>query len=81
MAQSQRGRVLRVLRGMEAESAAEFMDGLYMKRGDGFAWINPDAQGDMRVVCEARDNDSARRLCDAYMKRLREILSEPGGVM
>ena len=49
--------------------------------GDGFAWISPDAQGDMRVVCEARDNDSARRLCDAYMKRLREILSEPGGVM
>ena len=81
VAQSQRGRVLRVLRGMEAESAAEFMDGLYMKRGEGFAWISPDAQGDMRVVCEARDNDSARRLCDAYMKRLREILSEPGGVM
>lgn len=79
VAGAERGRILRVLRGMEA--SAEFMDGLYMKREDGFAWISPDAHGDMRVVCEARDSDAARRLCDDYTGKLRAILREPGGVM
>ncbi|MGN0742550.1 MAG: sugar phosphate nucleotidyltransferase [Candidatus Fimadaptatus sp.] len=74
-----RGRVLRVLRGME--TAAEFMDGIYMRQGDGFAWISPDAHGDMRVVCEARDGDAARRMCEEYAGRLREILRAPREVM
>ena len=70
---------MRVLRGMEA--AAEFMDGVYMKRDDGFAWISPDAHGDMRVTCEARNSDAARELCDSYSKILREIVRAPGEVM
>ena len=67
-----RGRVLRVLRGMEA--SAEFIDGVYMKRDGGFAWISPDTHGDMRITCEARDSVAASRMCERYSRLLRDIL-------
>lgn len=73
----ERGRVLRVLRSMEASS--EFMDGVYMKREGGFAWISPDAHGDMRITCEARDSAAASRMCERYSRLLRDILRRPDG--
>jgi mannose-1-phosphate guanylyltransferase/phosphomannomutase len=72
-----KGRVMRQLLEQHAESVVDLVDGLRIKRADGWALLLPDPDDPVfRIYTEASDAVAAAMLADEYTGRLRELLGQ-----